>query len=189
LDKFEFPRDLKGNFSTEDLYIDCQKGVKIFYYGSGILVAYFPSKQRGKNILKQIQEDLGNDVVYNIVESDSELEFKFKKNVADNIIPYLNPKTSGSNVSPFSTKNLPKSDYKISEDKLLAYNNLIENKGEISTLEIAHMSKKFLESIATKKNTIKMINQDMKQHCMKPKQYIDYIGKWDEYLEFLDKNL
>lgn len=33
------------------------------------------------------------------------------------------------------------------------------------------------------------IKADMKLHGLKGKEYIHFIGKWDEYLKYLEKNL
>lgn len=80
----------------------------MFYYGSGILQAYIPSIIRGHNIIKYINENFGRDIIFDIEENDSEILFKFKSKYDNDIIPLLKPKTSGANISPFSTKNLPR---------------------------------------------------------------------------------
>ena len=49
--------------------------------------------------------------------------------------------------------------------------------------------KKYIESLATKNNPYDQIIKDMKRKCMSYKQYIDYIGKWDEFLEVLQNEL
>lgn len=107
----------------------------------------------------------------------------------DKIEKVVKIKTSGASISPFSQKNLPKSDYKISDDKLNRYKNIIENRPEINKLSLGHMMKKYIESLATKNNPYDQIIKDMKRKCMNYKQYIDYIGKWDEFLEVLENEL
>ena len=52
-----FPRDLNGSFSDYDIYIDCQQGVQIFYFGHGTLESYIPSLGKGRNIIKAIYSD------------------------------------------------------------------------------------------------------------------------------------
>ena len=42
-DTNDFPRDDKGNLDTDDIYIKCQYGNQIYYYGRNDLVAYIPS--------------------------------------------------------------------------------------------------------------------------------------------------
>lgn len=54
----QFPRDLNGNFSDYDLFIDCNNGIRVFYFGyRGTLEAYIPSLGRGRNIIKAIYSD------------------------------------------------------------------------------------------------------------------------------------
>lgn len=107
----------------------------------------------------------------------------------DKIEKVVKIKTSGASISPFSQKNLPKSDYKISDDKLKRYKNIIENRPEIDKLSLGHTMKKYIESLATKKQPYDKIIKDMRRNCMSYKQYIDYIGKWDEFLEVLENEL
>ena len=185
----DFPRDLKGNYSTEDIYIDCYNGIKIFYYGNRILELYCPSKQRGRNIISELQKQFGNEIIFNVNENDREVVFKFKNSDMDKIEKVVKIKTSGASISPFSQKNLPKSDYKISDDKLNRYKNIIDNKPEIDKLSLGHMMKRYIESLATKNNPYDQVIKDMKRKCMSYKQYIDYIGKWDEFLEILQNEL
>lgn len=88
-------------------------GNKITYYGKSILQAYIPSLIRGHNILKAINE-IDSSIIFDIEETDEEVLFKFKYVDSDKIIPLLKPRTSGANISPFSTRNLPKNkDYEI----------------------------------------------------------------------------
>ena len=57
-------------------------------------MAYIPSIGRGHNIIKAIQEELGNDIIYNIEETDSEILFRFNSKHMDELEKYLKPKTS-----------------------------------------------------------------------------------------------
>ena len=150
---------------------------------------YCPSKQRGRNIISEIQEQFGDGIISDTTENDKEIIFRFKNSDMDKIENVVKIKTSGASISPFSQKNLPKSDYKISDDKLDRYKNIIENKQEIDKLSIGHMMKKYLQSLANKKRPYEHIIKDMKMNCMNYKQYIDYIGKWDDFLEYLKKEL
>ena len=54
----DVPREEDGTVdkSYDDLYIKCQFGNKIYYYGRGTFVAYIPSIGRGKNIIKKLDE-------------------------------------------------------------------------------------------------------------------------------------
>ena len=121
----DFTRKLNGNLEDVDCYIDCQYGNKIFHYGRDVLQAYIPSLGRGHNILKTINE-IDQSIIFDIEETDSEILFKFKYADSDKIIPLLKPKTSGANISPFSSKNLPlNKDFKIPDEELQSYKDKI----------------------------------------------------------------
>ena len=180
----QFPREFNKKYAENDIYIDCQHGNKIFYFGRGVLQAYIPSLIRGHNIIKTIK-----DIIFDIEETDSEILFKFNTKYADNIIPLLKPKINGAGISPFSSKNLPKSDFKIPEDELMQYKEIVSQISPEKLLLISRMTNSFLQSLVTKKNTWENIKTDMKLKCVKGKDYIYIIGKWNEYLQYLDDNI
>ena len=184
-----FPREYTGQFAENDIYIDCQKDIKVFHYGKQILQAYIPSIGRGHNIIKAIQSDLGNDVIHNIEQTDSEVLFKFNSKYMEQLEPHLKPKTSGADRSPFSTKNLPKSKYIIPDEESLAYKKIIQKIGQNRIIELTHTTNNYLKSLATKKNTYEDIKADMALKCLKVKEYIHSIGKWDEYINYLNEEL
>lgn len=200
----DFPRDETGKIEENDVYIQCSKNCKVYHYGKSVLVAYIPSLGRGHNILLSIAKDkLGiedridyeelyrklekENTVFDIVENDSEIEFKFNAKNIEYIMQYLNPKTSGCNISPFSTRNLPKSDYKIPDEDLVVYNKIMAEKYSERFLDIRYITNNFLKSISNKQCNEEKIKADMKLKCMKPKQYIHFIGKWNEYLKALNE--
>lgn len=200
----DFPRDETGKIEENDVYIQCSKNCKVYHYGKSVLVAYIPSLGRGHNILLSIAKDkLGiedridyeelyrkleeENTVFDIIENDSEIEFKFNAKNIEYIMQYLNPKTSGCNISPFSTRNLPKSDYKIPDEDLAAYNKIMAEKYSERFLDIRYITNNFLKSISNKQCNEEKIKADMKLKCMKPKQYIHFIGKWNEYLKVLNE--
>ena len=181
----DFIRKLNGNLEDVDCYIDCQYGNKVFHYGRDILQAYIPSLGRGHNILKAIQET-NPSIIFDIEKTDSEILFKFKYANSDKIIPLLKPKTSGSNISPFSSKNLPKNkDFKIPDKELQAYKEIVAKIPQEGILTLTHSTNNFIKSLATKKNPIENIKADMKLKGLKGKEYIYSIGKWAEYISYL----
>lgn len=99
-----FPREYTGQLAENDVYIDCYKGTRIHHYGNRILEAYIPSLGRGHNIIKMIQTDLGDNIVFHIEETDSEVLFRFNSKHMNDLEPYLKPKTNGADRSPFRTK-------------------------------------------------------------------------------------
>ena len=163
--------------------------IKIFYYGHGILQAYIPSIGRGHNILKNLEE-IDKSLIFDIEETDSEILFKFKYINSDSIIPLLKPKISGANISPFSLKNLPRNkDFKIPDDKLTQYKQIVSKISPEKLLTIGRMTNSFLQTLVTKKNTWENIKADMRLKCVKGKEYIYIIDKWDEYLKYLNDKI
>lgn len=188
--KNQFPRKIDGTFEDGDCYIDCYKNIKVFHYGNKILEAYFPSLMRGKNIMKAIQEEYGNDVIFSIKETDSELFFRFHANDMDRLEKYLKPKTNGADISPFSSKNLPKNkEYKIPDEDFVEYKNIIEKIGQKRIIELTHMTSNYLKSLVTKKNTWENIKADMSLKGLSGNRYIHSIGKWNDYISYLKNEL
>lgn len=185
----DFTRKLNGNLEDIDCYIDCQYGSKVFHYGRDILQSYVPSLGRGHNIIKAIN-DIDSSLIFDIEETNSEILFKFKYANSDKIIPLLKPKTSGSNISPFSSKNLPKNkDFKIPDKELNHYKEIVAKNPSERILALTHSTNNFIKSLATKNNPIENIKADMKLKGLKGKEYIYSIVKWDEYIKFLKENL
>ena len=184
----QFPRKLDGTYEDMDIYISCQHDIKIFYYGRNTLQAYIPSLIRGHNIIKAINEKFEQDKIFDIEETDSEVLFKFKTKDADDIIPLLKPRTSGANISPFSSKNLPKNkDYKIPDEDLVKYKSIVAKIPKECILDITHTTQKYIKSLVTKSNTWDDIKSDMALKCLKGKEYIHSIGVWDKYIDYLRK--
>ena len=216
----DFSRKLNGSYEDIDMFIECQYGNKIFHYGGSILQAYIPSLIRGHNIIKaivglekfntiysginentpqyigengqktSIKEQFHGDIIFDIEETDSEILFKFNYKDSDNIIPLLKPKTNGANISPFSSKNLPRNkDYKIPDEEFSTYKEIVAKIPSERILTLTHSTKHYLKSLVTKKNTWDDIRADMKLKGLKGKEYIHSIGKWDEYIEYLRKEI
>lgn len=184
-----FARKLDGTFEDIDVYINCQYGNKVFSFGHGILQAYIPSIIRGHNIIKYISEHFGKEIIFDIEESDSEVLFKFKAKYDDNIIPLLKPKTNGANISPFSSRNLPKSEYKIPDEDFNVYKNIVDKIPRERILALTHMTVNYIKSLATKNNKYDDIKADMALKGLKGKEYIHSIGKWNDYINYINKHL
>lgn len=185
----QFPRKLDGTLEDIDCFIDCQHCNRIYSFGHGILQAYIPSIGRGHNIIKYITENFGQDIIFDIEETDSEVLFKFNAKNDDKIIPLLKPKTSGASISPFSSRNLPRINYKIPDEQFAMYKNIVDKIPRERILDITHSTNKFIKSLVTKKNTIEKIKADMALKGIKGKEYIHSIGKWNEYISYLKENL
>ncbi len=186
----QFSRKLDGTYEDIDCYISCYNNIRIFYFGRSILEAYIPSKIRGNNIIKAINQSLGNDIIFDISGSDSEIMFKFKTKHMETLEPYLKPKTSGASISPFSSKNLPKNkDYKIPDKDLLEYKSIIQKIGKKRVVELTHSTNNYLKSLVTKNRKWKDIKSDMALKGLLGKNYIHSIGEWDNYIKYLINNI
>ena len=184
-----FPREYNGQFADNDIFIDCYHNCRIFSYGHGILQAYIPSIGRGHNIVKAIKEDFKEEIIFDIEESSTEVLFKFHAKHLDKLVPMLKPKTSAADRSPFSSKNLPKAKYDIPTEDLNKYKAIVEKVGKSRVLELSHITNSYLQSLVTKKNTWEDIKVDMGIKCLKNKEYIHSIGKWDDYIDYLENNI
>ena len=180
-----FPRKLNGTLEDIDIYIDCQNNNRIFSYGHGILQAYIPSLIRGHNIIKSISEQFGNEIIFDIEETDSEVLFKFNAKYDDRIIPLLKPRTIGSNISPFSSKNLPKTRHEVQSEKLSIYKNIINRIDRKDSIIITKINNKFLKQIDKNGELIRKI------HSLNIKliEYLEMINRLDEYLAFLSEEV
>ncbi len=188
LQKMAFPREYNGLFADNDVFIDCLNKIKIFHYGKQILQAYIPSIGRGHNIIKSIKQ-FQEEIIFDIDETDTEVLFKFNAKYIDLLAPILKVKTSGADRSPFSTKNLPKIKYDIPYDDLEKYKSITSCVPKEEMLTLSKLTKSFLETLCTKKYPMKKLKEDMALKCLKGKEYIHSIGKWEDYLKYLEKEL
>ena len=227
-----FPREYTGEFASNDVYIDCEKGVHIYHYGNRTLECCVPSLKSGKSMVRLIYRDFinksntettineydverdgklihvvkesisiidkelfakelknNNNIIWNVVETDSELLFRFNAKDIERLELYLKPKTNGADISPFSSKNLPKTKYTIPDEDLVTYKNIVSKLPQNQLIALVHTTKDFIKSLATKKNTYDDIKADMALKGLKGKEYIHSIRKWSEYIEYLERNL
>ena len=112
---------------------------------------------------------------------------ELKKGRMDKLKDILNPSTIACNRSPFSSKNLLKSDYKIPDKDLEAYKNITANIPKENLISLVHISQGFMNEIVKNKKQLEEYNIEKKQLGMKPKEYFHYKGYWEEYLQFLKK--
>lgn len=189
LDTKNFPREYTGQFADNDIYIDCQHNIQISSWGRGILEAYVPSLIRGHNIVKAIKSEFGEDIIFDIKDTDSEVIFKFKANYMTDLEKYLKPKTSGANISPFSTRNLAKNKtYKIPDEELEQYKQIIAKIPKKHILSLTHTTNNYLKTLVSKKNTWEDIKADMVLKGLKGKEYIHSLDKWNDYIKYLNDN-
>lgn len=192
-------RDREGNVDEDvELYIACQYGNQIKVWGhdaSGriLLEAYIPSLGRGRNIKKAMDEQ---GIFYSHYdEYTDEVVFRFKAKDITEVATLLKAKTSGANISPFSTKNLPKANVEIPLEKIEEYKAIIADVQKPDLLIIHKITQAFLINILNKKyrksdKSFRYI-EDMRKMKMgrMAKEYIWSKNMFDEYLIYLRKEI
>lgn len=135
------------------------------------------------------QDNELNKLINTIVETDEELICRFKWDLMEKFEKYFKPKTSAASRSPFSNKNLPKGDYEIPEDDINQYKEVASKLAKEDILKLGHWTKDYIKTLANKKHKLEDIKSEMKQKMMDNKAYIHFVGRWDDYLKFLENKI
>jgi hypothetical protein len=130
-----------------------------------------------------------NEIITDIYETDEEVIFKFYWDKMEMFEKYLKPKTSAADRSPFSLKNLPRTDYTIPSEDLEGYKKIVQNLGRENVILVSHKTTAFMKSLVNQNNTWEDIKADMALKGIKGKDYIHSIGKWEEYVNYLKDEL
>lgn len=197
-EKNDFPRDDNGNVDrSTGTYIRCANDIKIYAYGRDghremQLCCYVPSLCRGRNIKKKMKScDIK---FYDYDETDSEVSFKFSSINVDKVADIVGARTSGKGISPFSIKNLPKSDIKLPDEELQRYKDITAKIHDGDWLIIKSINNKFMDEVLAKKlrppKTRKPFDYKSDRRSMglarDVKAYIYIKNMWDEYMYYLD---
>lgn len=197
----DFLRDSNGDLDDDaDVYIECKNGIQIYAYGKDghremQLACYSPSRQRGRNIKKQLNQ---NKIKYDHYdETDEEAMFTFSSNDIEKVAEIVGAKTFGSNISPFSSKNLPKTKVDIPSEKLAKYKKISSRVGSSGMSVIKSANAAFLDEILAKKlrEPGKRKPYDYKSEQKKlglardVKGYIYTKGMFDEYLSYMSDKI
>lgn len=201
-DTNDFPRDRKGNIAEgyDDLYIPCRNGARIMHFGHENdnktkvwLTAYIPSVNKGNKVMKQLRDE--GVQMRRVYVLDGEILFNFPARNISNVADKLHAVVKGANISPMSTKNLPKSDIEIPDDLMREYKDAIKDVNKNEYLAIKDITSRFLSNIL-QRNTRKTdksfdVFADMRRLCMarQPKEYIYQKGFWEQYIKYLKKGL
>lgn len=132
-----------------------------------------------------------SDFFTDIRELDSEVTFRIRQKDFEKVIPIIKPKTSGAGISPFSTKNLPKRKYEISDDQLREYKDINDSVPKEDKLKLSKITSDFIHNIMAKKRQYKSIDMSnlMRKQMLKGKEFIHQQGFWNEYIKYLKKSL
>lgn len=198
-DTHDFPRHWNGAIEDSDIYIACQYGNKIFCYGrykgsrTVWLEAYIPSIGRGRNIKRELDRLQVEYKKY--TETDREVLFQFQAKDIEDVANLLKAKTCGASISPFSSKNLPKSNVKIPSSEIERYKEITAQVKDGDFLIIHKITTAFLESELQRKyrknDRLFDYKSDMKRLCLKrqAKEYIYVKELWNEYLDYMKKEI
>lgn len=201
----DYPRLLDGSIdpSFSDLYIKCKNGNYIYHFGHSTLVAVYLSIGKGRNAIRAIYEKtIGNlpeiiiwadiykeleekEVLFDVEETDEEFFFKFKDKNFDVIAEVIQPSTFGAGISPYSTKNLPKTKYTIPEADMEEYRKTTSVVDKENMALLAQATRKFIDHISTKNLTSQDIKADMKKQGLSGRNYFHANGYWSQYLDFI----
>lgn len=200
MDTNDFPRNSDGKIDDDvGLYIPCKYNGKIYAYGREgkymQLCAYIPSRTRGRNIKKQMDKDKVPYHRYD--ETDEEVSFLFPSTEIDIVAKLVGAKVSGANISPFSSKNLPRTKVEIPTDKMQVYKDITSRLNRNDMLVIKAINKSFMDEILAKKLRPKGQRKpyDYREEQKKlglardVKGYIYKKGMMDEYLSYLDEKV
>lgn len=197
----DFPRNEDGSIEDIDVYIDCRHGNRISTYGHinntrpVWLIGFVPSIGRGHNIVNTLKE---KDIeLVDIMENDKEVEFKFKATDIEVVAELMKAKTSGAKISPFSIKNLPKSDVEIPTEEIARYKEITSVVPKTNLLLISKLTNEFLENVLQKdirritRNKKYEYKSEMKKLMMarQSKEFIYTKSYWDKYLDYLKKEI
>lgn len=219
IDEFtnDFPKTLNGLNEDIDVFIKCKKG-EIYNYGHGILVCYCDKLGSGRNVLKALGKEIGVDinkyttisgqtalydyegyykaleetkVIWDIIETDEEVEWKFKAKDIELMAKYMQAQTSGASISPFSTKNLPRAKYEIPVDDLNIYREVTKGIDQNNMIIIGKATRSFISDIPDnyKKFKNRNIREMQRKSCLKGKEFIHSIGLWADYINYLKENV
>ena len=194
----DYPR-VDGNIdpSFEDIYIKCKFGTQIIHHKKDILMCYIPSKGRGLNIIREIlgldvdvdleNFDYNSKVIFDAELLDGEVYFKFRDKDLEQILEAVGYTTKGASRSPFSPKNLPKSDYKIPQSDLDKLDSISDSKDMKYAKFINVANAEFRNNIRKDMGKNYDINYEMRLKKLRFKEFVHSIGMWDKYVEFLSK--
>ena len=130
-----------------------------------------------------------NKFINTIIETDEEVTFRFKWDLMEKFEVYFKPKTSAASRSPFSSKNLPKCEYEIPEEDMNKYKEVASKLPKEDVLKLGHLTNDYIKTLATKKHKLEDIKAEMKKNCLRSKEYIHFISRWDDYLKFLERKI
>ena len=212
-DTNDYPRTTEGLIDPlfDDLYIPCKGNARIIHHKRDILMLYVQGLG-GSYLVRKMAKTLlnmENDLEYTIqqlmdilVEKDvitayevldGESYFYFKADKLESLVEIIEPKTTGCGISPFSSKNLPKSKYTIPEEDLVRYKSIINKVTDLDDMskmrKISNLTTAFDKEILKVKGKKFNVLAEMRAVGLRRKEFIHSLGLWDKYVLFLESNI
>lgn len=133
------------------------------------------------------KELLSSGFFLDVRELDSEVTFRFHQKNFEKIIPLLKPKTYGAGISPFSSKNLPKLKYEISDEEMREYKAINDSIPMGNKLILSRITNDFIYNIMSKNKQYKKkdMRSIMRKTMLSGKEFIHHEGFWNEYISYL----
>lgn len=189
LSTMDFPRDENGNLdeSFDDLYIPCRRGEIRHSYrdtrGYEVLCWYTDSATQGKNVYNELSKD--KDLWLEVDDIDQfDYFIYFNANDIEKIAAVVEPKTSGAKITPFSSRNLPKTPYEIPEADLAEYKKAIDG---LEMLDVLKLYKDFEAEIPKIKGKGFDLKQAKINSHLKGRALFHSIGVWSDFIKFIQE--
>ena len=132
----------------------------------------------------------GKNIIFDIEQTDEEILFKFKTPDMEKLEKYLKPVTSGASIRAHSVKNLPKNkEFSIPEEELAKYKEITKDVPKEDMLKLGKITTNYLASLTNKKYTAEQQKADMRKAMLSGKDYVFYIGRWNDFLKYLEKEV
>lgn len=194
IDTQDFPRDFNDEVDEDysDFYLIGKSKIKIKHGVGSTLACYIPSNGVGYNVVrdycklmcKKEYKDynraasllIENGFIDNIDFLDNEVYFEFNAKHLDDLNKIIKLRTSGANISPLSSKNLPKPPYEIPNKDMDKYKKAKEG---IEPLALGRLNIKFGEE------NVDDYKNELKKSRLKAMQFFHKKGLWDEYCKWL----
>lgn len=200
IDTQDFLRDCDGDIDEDysDFYLIGKSKIKIKHGVGSTLACYIPSTGTGHNVVcdycklmcnkeyKGCEKDVAakkaasllikNGFIDNIDFLYGEIYFEFNAKYLDDLNKIIKLRTGGANISPLSSKNLPKPPYEIPNKDMDKYKKAKEG---IEPLALGRLNIKFGEE------NVDNYKSELKKSRLKAMQFFHKEGLWDEYCKWL----
>lgn len=130
------------------------------------------------------------NIIFDLEQTDEEVLFKFKTPDMEKLEKYLKPSTFGAGIRAHSVKNLPKNkEFSIPTEEMEKYREITKNIPKEDSLKLGKLTTQYLASLTNKKYSSEQQKADMRKVMLSGKEYVYYIGKWNEFLDYLKREI